>query len=124
MPEVLDGTGVPGPYVHSYSDPEGGTVGNFSLEVSGNIQCNTITSIDITSTGTTDDDPTLERVLFAKYSKPSVTEYSFILNTNDWKAEQTILGRYHSNSGVRMDADNKSLVSSAVSSWILAISSG
>lgn len=115
--DLQDGTGVSGPYVHSYSDPEGGTIGNFSLEVSGNIQCNTITSIDITSTGTTDDDPTLERVLFGRYANPSIAEYAFISNTSDWKAEQTILGRYHTNGGVRMDAINKSLVSSAVSNW-------
>ncbi len=122
--DLKDGTGTSGPYVHSYSDPEGGVVGNFSLDITGNTQCGIVTSINITSTGVSDNDTTLERELFAKYSRPSVAEYSFILNTNDWKKDQTILGKYHSNNGVRMDADNKSLVSSSVASWTCTSSRG
>ena len=115
--DLQDGTGVSGPYVHSYSDPEGGVIGNFSLDITGNTECGVVTSIDITSTGVTDNDPTLERVLFGSYARPSIAEYAFILNSDAWAAEQTILGRYHSNGGIRMDATNESLVSSAVSSW-------
>lgn len=115
--DLQDGTGEAGPYVHSYSDPEGGVIGNFSLDITGNTQCGVITSVDITSAGVTDNDPTLSRVLLGKYARPSIAEYAFILNTDDWKAEQNILGRYHTNGGIRMDATNESLVSSAVSSW-------
>src|SRR3989344_5048393 len=31
--DYQDGTGVPGPYTHEYTDPEGGVVGSYSLEV-------------------------------------------------------------------------------------------
>jgi hypothetical protein len=115
--DLQDGTGSPGPYEHSYSDPEGGVIGNFSLEVSGNTQCGVVMSIDITSEGVAQNNPAINRTLFGRYSRPSIAEYAFILNSSDWKADQTILGKYHSNSGVRMDAINKSLVSSAVTSW-------
>jgi len=122
--DLQDGTGTVGPYVHTYSDPEGGTIGTFSLEVTGNTQCGVVTSIDIASTGEAVNDTSFSRVLFGKYARPSVAEYSFILNVPDWKADQIILGRYHSNGGVRMDATNDSLVSSSVSSWTCTTSYG
>lgn len=122
--DLQDGTGSEGPYVHSYSDPEGGEIGDFSLEISGNTQCGVVMSVDITSTGEAINDTSFKRTLFGRYARPSVAEYSFILNTNDWKSDQTILGRYHSNGGIRMDATNDSLVSSAVSSWTCTFTYG
>src|SRR3989344_1900708 len=55
--DLQDGTSSPGPYVHSYSDPEGGVAGTFSLSIDGNLTCNQATAIDITSTGVTAADP-------------------------------------------------------------------
>ncbi|MEX0652132.1 MAG: hypothetical protein WD509_01505 [Candidatus Paceibacterota bacterium] len=115
--DLQDGTGISGPYVHTYEDPEGGGFGSFSLEVTGNTQCGVVSSIDITSTGWSDNNASIKRIVKGRYARPSVAEYSFILDTSDWKADQTILGRYHTNGGVRMDATNESLVTSAVSNW-------
>ncbi|MFC1730827.1 hypothetical protein ACFL6I_10885 [candidate division KSB1 bacterium] len=116
--DLQDGTGDVGPYEHSYSDPEGGTIGTFSLEVTGDEQCSTIMAVDIESTGWSSSDSTFTRTIFGTYAQPSVAEYAFILNSDVWAgSDRTIIGRYHSNGGIRMDASNESLVESAVSTW-------
>jgi len=123
--DLQDGTGSPGPYVHSYSDPEGGDIGEFSLEVDGNLKCGSVTSIDITSTGSIESGFGISRKVFGKYSRPSVAEYAYIINTNVWAgADRIISGRYHSNGGIRMDGTNESLVTSAVEDWLCTSSFG
>ncbi len=116
--DLEDGTNGPGPYVHTYSDPETDAVGTFSLDIDANLECNAPTTIDIKSTGTVAADPDYKRTITGRYSRPSIAEYSYIVNTNVWAgADRVITGKYHSNGGVRMDGDNKSQVSSSVSSW-------
>ncbi len=123
--DLTDGTGQPGPYEHAYSDPEGGKIGTFSLEINGNMKCNNITSIDITSTGWVDDDPSMKRVVYGKYAQPSVAEYAHILNSNVWAGSgRNIKGRYHSNGGIRMDGTNESVVTSSVEDWSCTSSFG
>lgn len=123
--DLQDGTGGSGPYEHEYSDPEGGAIGKFSLDISGNTQCNTVTSIDITSTGWTYAEPTLERVLKARYSRPSVAEFAYIIDDNVWAgSDREIKGKYHSNGGIRMDGENDSLVTSAKETWNCTTSFG
>jgi hypothetical protein len=116
--DLQDGTGVAGPYEHTYSDPEGGDIGAFSLQINGNQVCGSTSSIGITSTGWTNADPTYKRVVFGKYARPSVAEYAYIINSNVWAgSDRVITGRYHSNGGIKMDGNNKSTVSSAVEEW-------
>lgn len=116
--DLKDGTNVSGPYVHTYADPEGGTAGTFSLSVDGNLKCGATTAVDITSTGKSANDAVVSRTVKARYARPSVAEYSYIVNTNVWAgADRVITGKYHSNGGVRMDADNRSDVTSSVSTW-------
>jgi hypothetical protein len=116
--DLEDGTGESGPYVHDFTDPEGGTIGQFSLQVSGNAECGTLSSVDITSTGTVTGSPSLARVIFGRYSRPSVAEFSYILNSSVWAgSDRQIYGPYHSNGGIRMDGTNYSNVTSAVSAW-------
>ncbi|MCR4330580.1 MAG: hypothetical protein NUV49_01730 [Patescibacteria group bacterium] len=123
--DLTDGTGTSGPYEHTYSDPEGGVIGTFSLEVDGNLKCGDVTSIDITSTGWTTDNSALKRKVFGKYAQPSVAEYAYILNSSVWAgSDRTITGRYHSNGGIRMDGINQSSVTSAVESWLCTSSFG
>lgn len=123
--DIQDGTGQSGPYVHQYADPEIGAIGEFSLEIDGNPKCGVNTAIDITSTGVSDDSPTFTRKVFGRYSRPSVAEYSYILNSNVWAgADRVITGKYHSNGGIRMDGTNNSTVSSAVSTWSCTSSFG
>ncbi|HEX9608590.1 MAG TPA: hypothetical protein VGA06_00025 [Candidatus Paceibacterota bacterium] len=123
--DLENGTGLPGPYEIDYADPEGGNIGTFSLEIEGNEQCAVVSSIDITSTGSTDADPTFKRTVFGRYARPSVAEYAYIVNSNVWAgADRVINGRYHSNGGIRMDGDNRSTVTSAVDSWLCTSSFG
>ena len=116
--DLTHGTGQPGPYEIPYYDPEGGQIGAFSLEVEGETFCQETNVIEITSTGWTLDDPSATRVVYGKYAKPSVADYSFIINSNVWAgADREITGPYHSNGGIRMDGTNHSLVTTAVEDW-------
>ncbi|PIR85137.1 hypothetical protein COU15_01880 [Candidatus Kaiserbacteria bacterium CG10_big_fil_rev_8_21_14_0_10_45_20] len=123
--DITDGTGNPGPYVHTFSDPEEGTIGSFSLEISGQTFCGVTSGISITSTGWTNADPSLKRSVRAVYTRPSVAEYSHIVDANVWAGSDRIIsGPYHSNGGVRMDGTHNSTVSSGVSSWYCSSSFG
>lgn len=123
--DIQDGTGAAGPYVHQYQDPEGGDIGEFSLQVTGNSMCGDLMSVDITSTGSTDAEPNIKRKVFGRYAKPTVAEYAYIINSNVWAgADRTIVGPYHTNGGVRMDGTNNSTVSSGVSNWLCTGSFG
>lgn len=116
--DLQDGTGAPGPYEHDYLDPEGGAIGKFSLTINGNQKCNTLTSVDINSTGWTYEKPEYTKEVYGKYSRPSVASYAYIINSNVWAgSDREINGRYHSNGGIRMDGTNQSLVTSSVEDW-------
>jgi len=115
---LQDGTGVAGPYVHTYTDPVKGDIGSYSLSVKGNLSCGQVQSIDVTSTGTINADPRFKRVLKGRHAAPSVADYSYIIGENVWAgSDRQITGKYHSNGGIRMDGTNNSLVTSGVSSW-------
>ncbi len=116
--DLTDGTGESGSYEHEYSDPEGGAIGKFSLQVSGVTQCHSVTAIDITSTGWTYEDPKVTRQIEIRYSRPSVADYAYIINDSVWAgADRVIQGKYHSNGGIRMDGQSDSLVTSAQPTW-------
>jgi hypothetical protein len=116
--DIQNGTGQPGPYVLTYEDPEAGVAGSATLSIVGNTACNQTTSIDITSVGAPADSPSVTRTLRARYARPSVGTYSYILNDSVWAgSDRVILGPYHSNGGVRMDGTANSPVTSSLSSW-------
>ncbi|MBU2010422.1 hypothetical protein KKG37_02965 [Patescibacteria group bacterium] len=113
------GEGSPGPYEHDYYDPEGGATGKFSLEIDGNISCGEVSSINITSTGWTNDDPMRTKTVFGRYSRPYLTEFAYITDENIWfGVGEDVVGRMHSNGGIRMDGLNDSLETSEKETWI------
>lgn len=123
--DLQDGTGQPGPYVHPVTDPEGGTIGYYSLDISGGQFCGKTNTVEITSTGWTVDDPTYKRVLFARYTKPTVANYSTITNSNVWVgSDRVISGPYHSNGGIRMDGTHNADVTSSLTTWSCTSSFG
>lgn len=123
--DFKDGTSGPGPYVHSVNDPEGGLMGYFSLDISGGSFCGQTNTVDITSTAWTTADPTYQRVLFARYTRPSVASYSTITNSNVWVGnDRVITGPYHSNGGIRMDGTHNADVTSGVATWSCTSSFG
>jgi hypothetical protein len=116
--DTTDGTGTAGPYVHTYYDPEGAAIGEFSLEVASSTYCGDISSIEVSSTGHTYSDPTVARTITARYARPNVAEYAYIINSSVWAgSDRIIVGPYHTNGGVRMDGTNFSTVSSQQTSW-------
>lgn len=116
--DFQDGTGVAGPYIHPYYDPQGGQIGQFSLEIAPSVLCGQAQWVDITSQGQTTEFPAVRRILKSRYTRPSVASYATIVNTNVWAGSDRIIkGRYHSNGGIRMDGTNDSLVTSALANW-------
>lgn len=123
--DLENGTGTPGPYEHSVTDPEGGVLGTFSLNVTGEEFCGSLASVAIESTGWTAADPTQTRTVAVEYTRPSVAEFSHIVDSNVWAgADRVISGPYHSNQGVRMDGTHNATVSSGVTSWTCTTSFG
>ncbi len=123
--DLQNGTAQPGPYAIPYSDPEGGTTGTMALTINGNQSCGQITSVDIKSKGTPTDDSSVSASIYARYAKPTVALYSYILNSSDWaSSERIISGPYHTNGGVRLDGTANSSVTSSLSTWSCTSSFG
>lgn len=115
---LISGTGLVSPYTYTLDDPEGGTVGSASVTATANMQCGSVRWIDLSSRGASDADTRFPRTILARYMKPSVAEYSYMLNSNVWAgSDRQIFGPYHSNGGVRMDGTNNSDITSGVSTW-------
>lgn len=116
--DTTNGTGLPGPYTFTYDDPELGTIGEYVLAIASTTFCGEVSSIEITSTGYTYADPSRTETIYARYARPTVAEYAYIINSNVWAgSDRTIVGPYHSNGGVRMDGTNNSTVSSGQATW-------
>ncbi len=123
--DLQNGTGSAGPYSIPFNDPEGGQTGTITLSILGNQSCGEITSVDITSTGTPVEDARGKRTVMARYAKPTVARFSYILNDSVWAGDdRTILGPYHSNGGIRMDGTVNSPVTSSLSTWLCTSSFG
>lgn len=116
--DVTEGTGVPGPYVHVYNDPEGGAIGEFSLDISSSTYCGDVSSIEVNSSAFTYDDPTAVSEVSARYSRPTVASYSVITNSGVWYGDsEPINGPVHTNQGIRMDGAHNSIVVSGQTDW-------
>ena len=116
--DLRNGTGQPGPYTIPYQDPEGGQTGTIKLDIAGNSSCGTVTSVDIRSTGIPTESPTVSRTVVARYARPTVAQYAYVLNSTVWAgSDRIILGPYHSNGGIRMDGTANSPVTSSLATW-------
>lgn len=116
--DMTHGTGNPGPYVFTYFDPEGEAIGEYALEIQSTQFCGETSSVRIESVGYTYANPDAKRILSARYARPTVADYAFILNSSVWAgADRVITGPYHSNGGIRMDGRNESTVTSNLASW-------
>lgn len=116
--DVTNGTGVPGPYVGVYNDPEGAAIGQYALSVASTTYCGDLASIRVTSVGNTYNQPNVRKTLSARYARPTIADYSYILNANAWVgSDEQITGPYHSNGGIRFDGRNNSVVTSGQTTW-------
>lgn len=115
---MVAGAGLVSPYTYTVNDPEGGQMGDAEVTASAILQCGAVQWVDLVSEGRAEADPGYPRTLAARYMRPSVAEYSYLLNGNVWAgADRTIRGPYHSNGGIRMDATHNSDVTSSVATW-------
>ena len=110
-------TGHNGPFTVTYADPEGGTVGSYTLAITGNVACGVVQSIDVTSTGVPADAPNVSSTLWARYAQPSVARYLGVYNASVWFGPGPLYGPIHDNGGIRMDGAPNAPITSSVSSW-------
>ncbi len=119
------GVGLTSPVTYTETDPETGAVGDATVTATAVKQCGAVQWIDLESKGVAYADRLFPRTIATRYMRPSVAEYSYVVNTNVWAgSDRTIRGPYHSNGGVRMDGGSNSTVSSSVSSWTCDASYG
>ncbi|PIR82890.1 hypothetical protein COU19_03510 [Candidatus Kaiserbacteria bacterium CG10_big_fil_rev_8_21_14_0_10_56_12] len=76
--DLQNGTGAPGPYVVTYTDTSGSTVGTYELSIASASSCGSAQTVDITSTGTSASYPAIHSTLLGEYSSPSVAQYGQI----------------------------------------------
>ncbi len=119
------GAGLESPVTYVVEDPEGARVGDAVITTTLATACGIPQYADISSKGRADQNPQFTRTLSGRYMRPSVAEYSHIVNQNVWAgSDRNITGSYHSNGGVRMDGTNNSDVTSSVATWICNASFG
>lgn len=103
--------GVSSPYEAEFSDPEGGVIGKYKIEVTPPDPYSTI--VTVKSTGWTYKEPSLKRIVQARFRRPSWSEYMFLLNDFIYFGSgATVYGKIHSNKGIRFDGVAKNVVSS------------
>ncbi|MFV1917298.1 MAG: hypothetical protein ACC618_02360, partial [Patescibacteria group bacterium] len=121
--DFQDGTGGPGPYEHDYLDPQGASVGKYSLEITPPSEGSSI--VTIKSTGWSNEFPKVQRTIEAQYGLQSFAEYSFMSNASTWYGTNiTVNGTVHSNNGIRFDGTNTSLINSAKETYTCGSETG
>jgi hypothetical protein len=116
--DTTNGTGLAGPYTGVYEDPEDGPIGEYSLDIASSTACGELYAVDITSTGATYEAPNAARRVHARYARPTIAQYAYIINSNVWAGDDRVItGPYHSNGGIRMDGTNNSTVTSGQETW-------
>ena len=97
---------------YDFNDPEGGTIGQYTLEVTPPAECSTI--VTIKATGWTNDYPDVKRTVSIRFGRPSLAQYAFLTNTDVWFGiDEELRGPFHSNGGIRMDGVQNALSTSA-----------
>ncbi len=108
-----------------YYDIQGNLMGHFSLDVETDTRCGDVTGREVISSGNTGSFPEAVRKVKVSYGRTSVAKFAYLLNDNVWAGEdREIKGFYHSNGGIRMDGENKSLVTSYREDWVCTDSFG
>ncbi len=108
--------GVADAYEAEYSDPEGGPIGKYSIDVQAPDPNSTI--IIIKSTGWTYNSPGVKRIVQARFRRPSWSEYAVLADDNmRFGAGTQIYGKIHSNYGIRFDGVAHNIVSSSLYSY-------
>lgn len=111
--DYQDGTGQPGPYVHTYIDTAtGSAIGQYSLQITPGGNGSTITTI--ASTGWTYANSNIRRTIVARYGIPSLAKYAFLTNASVWIGNtESVSGQLMANDGIRFDGTGNAPIQSA-----------
>jgi hypothetical protein len=108
--------GACGPYIETYKDYNGNTIGEFDLTITPSAVGSTI--MQVKSVGKIYEDASIQETVTAKLGKESLAKYSFLTNSPIWIGEnESTSGPLHSNGGIRFDGTCNSEVTSAVTSY-------
>lgn len=114
--DYQDGTGSPGPYVHSLEDKDGNTVGQFSLTITPPSPGSSL--VQIRSVGLSAVDSSYPRTIVSRVAKPSVAEHAVAGNDAMRFGEGTeVFGSIHVNGGIRFDGLAHNIVSSSATTY-------
>lgn len=109
----------------NYVDSSGQVAGSFSINATFSQSCGQTVKRTIVSTGSVSRFSDVRRKIEVAYARPSVAQYSYVLNSDVWIGnDHDINGPYHSNGGIRMDGENQSIMTSARDEWICTSSFG
>ncbi|MFH2105267.1 MAG: pilus assembly PilX N-terminal domain-containing protein, partial [Parcubacteria group bacterium] len=112
-PEDFTGGGAD----YDYYNVDGEKIGYYHLEIGEPPLGSTV--VTVTSTGYIDSDPGITRTLEARLAMPALSDYAFLTNSNAWIGEgEEIVGKMHSNGGVRFDGESDSTVDSPLATYI------
>jgi Tfp pilus assembly protein PilX len=108
---------TPGPYVHNYVDSDtGNTIGQFSLSITPPTVGSTIVTVQ--STGYASADPSATRTVTVRYGIPSLAQYAFLANSDDWiGSTESISGQFFTNGGLRFDGTANAPIMSAKATY-------
>lgn len=121
--DFTDGTGAPGVYTKEVTDPLGGVLGTYSLEITPPASGSAV--VTIKSTGVSKEYANVSRTITAQYGRQSLAKYSFLQNAASWYGSGiTVNGDIHSNTGIRMDGINLSKVTSASATYTCGSETG
>lgn len=108
--------GVNSPYEAEFSDPEGGPIGKYRIEVRPPDSNSTI--VIVKSTGWTYKDPNATKVVQARFRRPSWSEYAVLANdVMRFGPGTQIYGKVQSNYGIRFDGVAHNIISSSVDQY-------
>lgn len=97
--EFFDESGEKKGYYHLYVTPP-------------DIDASTI--VTVRAEGWVENYPNIKRIVEVQCGQPSLSSYTFLTNSDAWFGEnETLVGKVHTNEGIRMDGDNDSLVLSS-----------
>jgi type II secretory pathway pseudopilin PulG len=110
-------TTSPGPYVHSFQDKDGNTIGQFSLMITPPATGTTV--VTVKSTGTTSTTPSVSQSIQAQFAIPSFAQYAVVANDNmNFGAGTEVYGPIQSNYGVHFDGVAHNIISSSLSTYV------
>lgn len=102
---------------YDYTDPYGGVIGRYVLAITQPQLGSSV--VTVTSTGYLNKDPNITRTIEARFGRKSLSDFTFLTHSNIWFGpEEEVVGKTHSNGGIRFDGESDSIVQSNRDNYI------